>query len=201
MPACESHLPALIDAASGELTAVSRRELDQHLATCEGCRAELADLVRTEQVLRSTSNVPDDFMLTGFPVRVTDRAETFRDRSTRGLWWSLTRAMRVTLAFSTTAVAASFALFVMSQRVPMAPSTPSHGVAVQGQTAAAATPTVASLVGTDPGEWPVEPTHVAAEDHQAAVDDQGVLDVSLDSALDALSPDELDELAGQLQEG
>jgi hypothetical protein len=177
MAACDTRLPSLIDAASGELPESVRRDLEAHLATCANCVAELAELRSTEKLLRATSDTPDDLLLSGFAVRVADRAEAFRDRSARGLWWSFTRAMRVTLAFSSTAVAASLALFVMS-RQPVSLNQVPRDI-----------PT-----GIEKG---APPQDLAADVTELASDDR-FPDESLDSALDDLSTDELDELVQQM---
>lgn len=177
MAACEARLVALIDSASGELPEPERRELEQHLAACVGCRAELAELRQTEQLLLSTVQTPDDLHLSGFAFRVADRAEAFRDRSARGLWWSFTRAMRVTMAASGMAVTASAMLFMLSRHpIEVAP----------GLTTASAD------VSSEAGESSL------SDVVQLVAEQRDVPDVSLDSALDALSPDELDALSQQL---
>jgi hypothetical protein len=109
-------------------------------------------------------------------VRVADQAETFRDHSVRGLWWSFTRAMRVTLAFSSTAVAASLALFVLS-RQPVTPPLVTRD----------SPPVIVATAAPQDDDDPVpDVTELASDDR--------VPDESLDSALDDLSTDELDEL-------
>jgi anti-sigma factor RsiW len=176
MAACEERLVALMDLVSGEQPEAERRDIESHVASCAACRAELAELRQTEDLLQSTARRPDDFQLSGFAFRVADRAEAFRDRSPRGLWWSLTRSMRVTLAASSVAVAASLSLFVLSrQPAPLAVNLPNAPARVSEE-AASGVPDMVQLVAED-GDMP---------------------DVSLDSALDALSPDELDTLTQKL---
>ena len=100
MQPCDDRIPALVDAASGELAGPQLAELKAHLQTCAACRAELKLLTETTSLLTETSRVPDEFSLSGFPIRATDRAEAYRDRSMRGLWWSITRGMRIAWRFS-----------------------------------------------------------------------------------------------------
>ena len=173
MSACEDRLVAIIDAASGELSSRDRASFDAHIAGCAGCRLELEELGGTETLLRRTSSAPDDFHLSGFAYRTTMRAEAFRDRSGRGFLWSLTRASRVALGFSTAALAASVTLFVAS-RQPV-PAHEGHVIAV-----------------------PVPAGESADQQNLSATDDRTDPAMSLDSALDMLSADELDELAAEI---
>ena len=179
MKACDDRLIELMDAVEGTPTP----ELSRHVASCEGCRAELKALRSTEALLRDTAAHPDDFSLSGFAYRVADRAEAFRDRSPRGLWWSLTRAMRITVGFSASALTFAAVLFVSSRHVTPAPVV---APAIQTQTASAR---VAPKSGQD---------EIAAEVDQMISADRGEPDISLDSGLAGMSADELDELAQQL---
>jgi anti-sigma factor RsiW len=188
MEACEARLPELIDLASGS---GSSKELEKHLTECAGCRAELVGLRETQALLMETSARPDDFSLSGFAVRTADRAEVFRDRSPRGLWWSLTRAMRVTLGFSVTALGVSAMLFVSAR---------------QQQSGALA---VRPLAAPVPQAAVVEP-QPSMDDSDSSdssdlvrliSDERNEPDVSLDAALDGLSSDEMDELAQRLAVG
>ena len=193
MAACEARLPALVDAASGDVPEADRRELAQHLATCAGCRDELAELEQTQTLLVSTSGAPDDFLLAGFAHRTADRAEAFRDRSTRGLWWSLTRAMRFTMAFSSSAVAASFALFLLARHPAVAPVSHPERMAAGTLGKAAATEAMPDE-GLDESDEPADSDVVQMLSDEKAEPEEA----SLDTALDALSTDELNELAGKL---
>jgi anti-sigma factor RsiW len=184
MEACEARLPELVELATG---IGSHRELEEHLAGCPGCRAELHALRETEALLLETSARPDDFSLSGFAVRAADRAEGFRDRSPRGLWWSLTRAMRVAVGFSVTALGVSAMLFVTARQPPRllptrAPSAP-----------------MLQAKAVDPGNA-VEDTD-SSDFVQLISDERNEPDVSLDAALDGLSSDEMDELAQRLAVG
>lgn len=190
MEACEARLPGLVDLASG---VGPDRELEEHLTGCAGCRAELADLRQMEGLLLETSARPDDFSLSGFAIRTADRAERFRDRSPRGLWWSLTRAMRVTVGFSATALGVSAMLFA-SARQPK----PAAITTVRPQVVA---PVVEATAG-GAQENAIDDTDSSDADLvQLISDDRNEPDVSLDAALDGLSSDEMDELAQRLAVG
>src|SRR5262245_33616784 len=117
MEACENRIADLVDAASGSLEPARRAELDAHLATCAGCRAELEALRSATDALESTRFSPDPLHLAGFAARTADRAEAFRDRSARGLWWGTTRAMRFALSACAGALAASLVLLVAARTV------------------------------------------------------------------------------------
>jgi anti-sigma factor RsiW len=185
MEACEARLPELVDLASG---IGSHRELEDHLSGCPGCSAELAALRQTEALLLETSARPDDFSLSGFAIRTADRAEGFRDRSPRGLWWSLTRAMRVTVGFSATALGVSVMLLVTARQPQPA---------LQGARSSVAPVVQARAV--DPGNTNEDTD--SSDLVQLISDERNEPDVSLDAALDGLSSDEMDELAQRLAVG
>lgn len=171
MAACDERLPALVDQATGALDPQGEAALEAHLAACPGCRDEGRALRSATALLAATSDVPEGFALSGFAARTAARAETFRDRSARGLWWSLTRGVRLALGLSAGALAASLALFL----------------------AAPAAPSPASDRGVAP----------AAEETFAEADLAPARDttvVTLDSAFDALSGDDLEEFDQLLEE-
>jgi anti-sigma factor RsiW len=189
MEACENRLASLVDAAAGELPSPERSALDVHLATCTGCRSELKALTETSDLLVATSKTPDDFHLLGFAHRVADRAEGFRDRSARGLWWSITRGARVAMSFSVSALAASLALFVASQH--------SGRVSVGGADAG-------SVALADSDDWtdfvPEAVSLLERAGPSVDVNESTDQPASLDSGLDGLSTDELDALADSLDQ-
>ena len=182
MQACEDRIPALVDAAAGDLSGSSRTELYTHLLQCPGCRAELDELQRTTELLEDTSSGPEDFSIIGFAARTTDRAEAFRDRSVKGLWWSVTRGARLALSLSGAVLAASLALFTVSQRPISAPVTP---------------PSAASVTSTSE-PWESYIPEAVRLVHDSDGLSAGVVTsepVSLDDGLQNLSVDELELLA------
>jgi anti-sigma factor RsiW len=183
MQCCEDRIPALVDAATGELGGAARAELNEHLLHCPACRAELALLQGTTSLLEDTSRTPEDFSLAGFAARTTDRAVTFRDRSVKGLWWSVTRGVRLALSVSGASLAASLALFVLSQRPAI------HPAASVVTTPAAAT--------TSADTWESYIPEAVRLVHDSGGGGSGLVPadpVSLDDGLHDLSVDELEQL-------
>lgn len=177
MMACDDRIAALVDAASGEPAGPA---LTAHLASCPGCTAELRNMQQTESVLRATAKVPDDLHLSGFAYRVADRAEAFRDRSPRGLWWSFTRGARLAMTFSASALVASMALFVAAR---------SPGPARTVATPAAAVPVLADE--SESWEEYIPEAMRSIDDDEDSSEDTGSLDLGLEN----LSADEMDTLA------
>lgn len=168
MTPCDSWLPDLCDDVSGELPAARRDALDAHLAVCPGCKAERAALAGTEALLHATARPPDPLETAGLAHRATDRAERFRDRSLRGLFWSFTRAQRFVAGFSTAALALSLGFFLSARTAPVVPAESSQ---------------------------PLDPVSVALVVGDEAVDfDDDAADPSLDDAFQELSNAELDAL-------
>lgn len=186
MQPCEDRIPALVDAASGELSAPQRAELNTHLLTCAACRAELEALQKTTSLLSSTARVPDDFSLSGFAVRTTDRAEAYRDRSVRGLWWSVTRGMRIAMSLSGAALAAAVTLLAVPERPRKVVETPVAAVPADDEADEAWQEYVPDAI---------ELMH----DGQSSFASSGL--PSLDTGLDTLTDEELEALTDSLSQG
>jgi anti-sigma factor RsiW len=75
MRACAEYADRLVDLSDGDLPDGERQSVESHLATCAGCRAELARLDASLSVLRRTGfqPVPDGTPthFVGAPVRAT----------------------------------------------------------------------------------------------------------------------------------
>lgn len=184
MKDCEALLPDLVDLSAGELALERRAGVERHLQACAACRQELAELGETTALLQETRYEPHDLHLSGFPARATERAERFRDRSVRGWWWTLTRGQRIASTFSTVALAAAVMLVVIAQP---SPRTAERRLPGPAQAALAAdddeTPDLLAMMLDD------EALAMLAGPYD------GYTDPHLDYTLEALTDDELAELA------
>lgn len=186
MTPCDDRIPALVDAAVGELAPAARAALEAHVAACPGCRAELASLTTVDALLVTTRHEPDPLSLSGFAARTADAAERFRDRSARGLWWSLPRAQRFASLFSAGALAAAVALFAARPPEP----------------AASVDPAPLAAVTLEDEEEETEEDELAAAAPATLADSLAAADlpfVQLDLGLDTLDEDELEALIDLLE--
>lgn len=185
MKDCEALLPDLVDLSAGELPLEKRAAVERHLQACAACRQELAELGETTAFMQETRYEPHDLHLASFPARATERAERFRDRSVRGWWWTLTRGQRIASTFSTAALAAAVMLVVIAQPAPSGPTAerPLPGSTQAALAADDETPDLLAMMMDDEA--------LAMGDGQY----DGYADPNLDYALEALTDDELAELA------
>lgn len=182
--ACEALLPDLVEAACGELPAERKAAFDQHLAGCNACRDELAQMQSVATVLRETSDTPDPLELAGFARRTALAAERRRDSSLRGLWWSLSRAQRFASVLSAGALAAALMLFIGARTEPVARVT----VVAAGPAEAEETASEGENIYLWDLSEDVDVSQFAGMDSP----------VSLDDAFESLTEEELDTLATML---
>jgi hypothetical protein len=82
-----------------------------------------------EALLSETRREPHELHLAGFAARTADRAMAWRDRSLRGLWWSLPRGIRLGVTFSSALAALALAFVAMPAR-PGGATPPGEGAPV-----------------------------------------------------------------------
>ena len=140
-------------------------------------------LEQTTSLLVETSRVPEDFSISGFAARTADRAESFRDRSARGLWWSVTRGMRIAASLSGGALVAAAAFFVMAQ---------------DSSSPAIAPPPVVATANEVSEPWEAYIPEAVRLMHSTDMSNAGLFaeePPSLEDGLDSLSDEELETLA------
>lgn len=179
MSPCDSFIPDLVDAASGELPAARRALLDTHLSSCAACRDELAGLSETTGLLSLTREEPDELTLSGFARRTVIAAEEKRDRTGPG---RLGRWLR-TLGWVTSAAGAAAVALLVAQPGPVKPPTPAP-VALDEIATAEELLLWEVYVGDAPTSY---------ADSQTAL--------SLDDGLSGLTDGELAELVAMLDDG
>lgn len=123
MSECEGFIPALVDAASNELSPEARPAFERHLQTCADCRKELAALSGTTALLTATRDEPDPLTLSGFTYRTTLAAESRRHHGPTEFWSRWGRSLRALVYAATAASAVALALFVVpTPELPVAPA-------------------------------------------------------------------------------
>ncbi len=195
MPACEGWALRIVADVTGE---AEDRELERHLASCSGCRAEAKLLAGTVAAIRETRRVPEDLSLAGFASRVAERAERFRDRSPRGLWWTASRGTRYSLGVSLAAFVASVALVLVRPVRPVRPGpvTVRHHSAPLALRQAApvrvtGTAGAGSSATNSAAGYQVTPDDIEGDMELLASPDDDGQDVSFDSAFAGLSNQDL----------
>lgn len=151
---CDDRIAALVDYAEATLAPQDRRALEAHLEACEHCRQELALLHATTAQLTGTRPDPHPLSTGRFVARTTDAAERHRDGSFGGLWWSMTRGVRLGLTASLASLVAALYLAAGSLARPTAaPNAPAAPLASSDSKATETTteldPSIAYETGFD----------------------------------------------------
>jgi hypothetical protein len=121
----EQRLSAMVD---GALSAREREEAERHLATCESCRATLAEWIEREGTLKSAlTHDPGDEYFESFPARVIERlhaegASAMREPERRGVAAWLSQPRRLAWAGGVAALIVGAGLVFVSTRESRMPT-------------------------------------------------------------------------------